>query len=128
MGRARTEFQNQISKHQKSNQNITQVRERIRSNEDHKEELGKTEKYRGEDVYTCMVFAEKILDLAKQAKIDRMTSGLWNVRDELPEVLHKNVPENQPSWTAFTQAIKDVDMGHIREGVRKYKNRTTNEA
>ena len=29
------------------------------------EELGKTEKYRGEDVYTHMVFTEKILDLAK---------------------------------------------------------------
>ena len=29
------------------------------------EELGKTEKYRGEDVYMHMVFAEKILDLAK---------------------------------------------------------------
>ena len=29
------------------------------------EELGRTEKYRGEDVYTHMIFAEKILDLAK---------------------------------------------------------------
>ena len=29
------------------------------------EELGKTKKYRGEDVYTHMVFTEKILDLAK---------------------------------------------------------------
>ena len=50
------------------------------------------------------------------------------MRGELPEVLRKKVPENQPSWTAFTQAIKDVDMGHIREGVRKYKDRTTNDA
>jgi hypothetical protein len=44
------------------------------------EELGKTEKYRGEDVYTHMVFAEKILDLAKRAKVEASTSGLWNVR------------------------------------------------
>jgi hypothetical protein len=29
------------------------------------EELGKTEKYQGEEVYTHMIFAEKILDLAK---------------------------------------------------------------
>jgi hypothetical protein len=29
------------------------------------EELGKTEKYRGEEVHTHMIFAEKILDLAK---------------------------------------------------------------
>jgi hypothetical protein len=92
------------------------------------EELGKTEKYRGEDVHTHMVFAEKILDLAKRAKIEGSTSGLWNVRDELPEILREKVPEDQPSWTAFAQAIKDIDMGHIREGVRKYKDRAANEA
>jgi hypothetical protein len=91
------------------------------------EELGKTEKYRGEDVYTHMVFAEKVLDLAKRAKIETSTSGLWNVRDELPEVLREKVPENQASWTAFAQAIKDVDMGHIREGVRKYKEKVAND-
>lgn len=51
------------------------------------EELGKTEKYRGEDVYTHMIFAEKILDLAKQAKIETSTSGLWSVQEKLPEIL-----------------------------------------
>lgn len=92
------------------------------------EELGKTEKYRGEEVHTHMIFAEKILDLAKRAKIEASTSGLWNVRDELPEVLREKIPENQPSWTAFAQAIKSVDMGHIREGVRKYKEKAASEA
>jgi hypothetical protein len=92
------------------------------------EELGKVEKYRGEEVYTHMIFAEKILDLAKRAKVEKSTSGLWTVRDELPEVLREKVPENQASWTAFAQAIKDVDMGHIREGVRKHKEKTANDA
>jgi hypothetical protein len=93
------------------------------------EELGKTEKFRGEDVYyTHMIFAEKVLDLAKRAKIEGSTSGLWNVRDELPEILREKVPENQPDWTAFAQAIKDVDMSHIREGVRKYKDKAANDA
>ena len=92
------------------------------------EEMGKTERYRGEDVYTHMIFAEKILDLAKRAKIETSTSGLWNVRDELPEVLREKIPEAQTSWTAFAQAIKDVDMGHIREGVRKYKDKAASDA
>ena len=92
------------------------------------EELGKTEKYRGEDVYTHMIFAEKILDLAKRAKVDASTSGLWNVRDELPEVLREKIPEDQASWTAFAQAIKGVDMGHIHEGVRKYKEKAASDA
>lgn len=97
------------------------------------EELGKTEKYREEDVYTHIIFAEKVLNLAKQAKIEGSMSNLWNhwnVRDKLPEVLRENlkVPENQASWTVFVQAIKDVDMGHIREGVRKFKEKADKEA
>ena len=44
------------------------------------EDLGTMEKYRGEDVYTHMVFAEKILDLAKQAKIETTRSlGLFTL-------------------------------------------------
>jgi hypothetical protein len=92
------------------------------------EDLGKTEKYRGEAVHTHMIFAEKILDLAKRAKIETTTSGLWTVRDELPEVLREKISEDQASWTAFVQAIKDVDMGHIREGVRKFKDKAASEA
>lgn len=67
------------------------------------EDLGKTERCRGEDVYTHMIFAEKIMDLAKRAKIEGSTSGLWNVRDVLPEVLREKIPEDQASWTAFAQ-------------------------
>ena len=92
------------------------------------EELGKTEKYRGEDVYTHMIFTEKILDLAKRAKVEMSTSGLWSVRDELPEVLWEKIPEDQANWAAFAQAIKGVDMGHICEGVRKYKEKAANDA
>ena len=43
------------------------------------EELGRTEKYRGEDIYTHMIFVEKILDLAKRVKVETSTSGLWKV-------------------------------------------------
>jgi hypothetical protein len=42
-------------------------------------------------------------------------------------VLREKIPENQASWMAFGQAIKDVDMGHIREGVRKYKEKAAND-
>jgi hypothetical protein len=92
------------------------------------EDLGKTEKYRGEDVYTHTIFAEKILDLAKRAKVEGSTSGLWNVRDELPEILREKIREDQANWAAFAQAIKDIDMGHIREGVRKYKEKSASDA
>ena len=86
------------------------------------EDLGKTEKYRGEDIYTHVVFAEKILDLVKQVKIKTMTTlSLFTLRDNLPEVLHEKVSENQLSWIMFVNVIKSVELGHIREGVRKHK-------
>jgi hypothetical protein len=92
------------------------------------EELGKTKKYRGEEVHTHMIFTEKILDLAKQAKVEKTTSGLWSVQDELPEVLRERIPEVQANWIASVQAIKGVDMGHIYEGVRKYKEKAAHNA
>ena len=50
------------------------------------------------------------------------------MRDELPEVLREKIPENQMSWTTFAQAIKSVDMGHIREGVRKHREKAASDA
>ncbi|KDR76578.1 hypothetical protein GALMADRAFT_67310 [Galerina marginata CBS 339.88] len=87
------------------------------------EDLGRTEKYKGQDVYTHVIFAEKILDLAKQAKIETTASGIFNVRDELPEVLREKISETQADWKTFATAIKNVDLSHIKEGVRKYKER-----
>jgi hypothetical protein len=92
------------------------------------EDLGKMEKYRGEEVYTHVVFAEKILELAKQAKVEESTSGLYKVRENLPETLRERIPEDQGSWREFAQAIKKVGMGHIREGVRKYTEKATYDA
>ena len=87
------------------------------------EDLGIMEKYRGEEVYTHIIFTEKIIDLAKQAKIEATSLGLFTLRDNLPEVLRDKIPENQMSWTSFVNVIKAIKLGHIREGVRKYKEK-----
>ena len=128
MGRARKGIQNQVSECQKGNKLVPKLERELGAMRIKTEELGKTEKYKGEDVHTHMVFTEKILDLAKRAKIEETTSSLWNVRDELPEILREKIPEDQTSWTAFAQAIKDIDMGHIHEGVRKYKEKAASDA
>ena len=58
------------------------------------EELGRTEKYWGEDMYTHVIFTEKIIDLALRAKIETTTSlGLFILRDNLPEILQDKIPE-----------------------------------
>ena len=51
------------------------------------EDLRKKEKYAGEDVYTHVIFAEKALSLAKQAKISTGSNSIWKVRDELPDII-----------------------------------------
>ena len=40
------------------------------------EDLGKKEKYVGEGVYTHIIFAEKVLSLAKQAKISNGSNSI----------------------------------------------------
>lgn len=84
-------------------------------------DLGKTEKFGGEEVWTHMVFADKALDLAKRAGIDNGSSSIWAVRDHLPDIIKEKVGESQTSWHSFCNAIKAVELGHIRDGVKKYK-------
>jgi len=85
------------------------------------EDLGKKEKYIGKEVYTHVIFAEKALSLAKQAKISTGSNSIWKVRDELPDIIHQKVKETYSSWTEFCMAIKAVEMTHIRDGVKKYQ-------
>ena len=87
------------------------------------EDLGKKEKYGGQEVWSHVTFVENALNLAQRAKIDMGMSSLWVVQDGLPEVVCEKVPENQTSWVTFCAAIKAVDMGHIRDGIRKHNER-----
>ena len=84
------------------------------------ENLGKTERYANDDVWTHVAFAQRALDLARRAGIATGTNNIWQVRDALPDVVREKVPEEQTSWTTFCNAIKKVDVGHIREGARKH--------
>lgn len=85
------------------------------------EELGKMEKYQGEDVWLHVAFTEKALSLAKQAKISTGSNSIWKVHDELPEIICHKVKEMYANWNEFCGAIKEVEMSHIRDGVRKYQ-------
>jgi hypothetical protein len=84
------------------------------------ENLGKTERYANDDVWTHVAFAQRALDLARRAGIATGTNNIWQVRDALPEVVREKIPEKQTDWTTFCDAIKKVDVGHIKEGARKH--------
>ena len=85
------------------------------------EDLGKKEKYAGEEVYTHVIFAEKALSLAWQAKISGGSNSIWKVHDELPEIIRQKVKETYSTWTDFCAAIKGIEMTHIQDGVKKYQ-------
>jgi len=51
------------------------------------EDLRKKEKYAGEEVYTHVIFTEKALSLAKQAKISTGSNSIWKVHNELPDII-----------------------------------------
>jgi len=85
------------------------------------DELGKKERYAGEEVWSHVAFAEKALSLARQAKINTSSNSIWKVRDELPEIIRQKVKETYTTWDDFCAAIKDIDTSHIRDGVRKHQ-------
>jgi hypothetical protein len=87
------------------------------------EELNKTETHLGVAVETHKIFADKLLDLAKRAKVEKTTTSIWQVRDNLPNILKSKIGESQTDWIAFCKAIKDVDPSHIRDGVKKHTER-----
>ena len=72
-------------------------------------------------MWTHVAFAQHALDLVKCASIATGTSNIWQVRDAHPEVVRKKIPEAQTDWTTFCDAIKKVEVEHIKKGVRKHK-------
>ena len=84
------------------------------------DKLGKKEKYAGEEVWSHVAFAEKALSLVRQVKIDKGSNSIWTVCDELLEIIHK-VKETYTTWNEFCTAIKEVDMSHICDGMKKHQ-------
>ncbi|KAK7033439.1 hypothetical protein R3P38DRAFT_3186970 [Favolaschia claudopus] len=85
------------------------------------EDLDTTVQVGGTTVYAYIHFASQLLEMAKLAKIHTTSSGIWQSRDALPDVIRDKIPANPPDWIAYTDAIMAVDRVHIKEGVAKAK-------
>ncbi|KAJ7084777.1 hypothetical protein B0H15DRAFT_783563 [Mycena belliarum] len=84
-------------------------------------ELDTTVNVGGSDVFAHIHYASRLLAIARLAGIADTTSGIWQSRDALPEVIRDKVPATQATWVTYTAAIKAVDRTHIRDGVVKAK-------
>jgi len=48
-------------------------------------------------------------------------NSIWKVCNELPDIICQKVKETHTTWDDFCTAIKEVDMGHIRDGVKRHQ-------
>ena len=85
------------------------------------EDLGKKEKTAGREVYSHIVWADKMLTIIRGAKLETTTTYIGHVRKDLPKLLREKVGAGHRDWTAFLKAIRDVDIDHIRDGVDIWK-------
>ena len=85
------------------------------------EDLGKKEKTAGRETYSHIVWADKMETIVRGAKIELTTTYIRHVRKDLPKLIREKIGTGHTDWTAFLQAVRDVDLDHIREGVKTWK-------
>ena len=95
--------------------------EEITGTQLHLEDLGKKEKIAGRETYSHIAWADKMETIVKGAKIEGTTTYIGHVRKEIPKLLREKVGTGHADWTAFLQAVRDVDLDHIRDGVNIWK-------
>ena len=84
-----------------------------------KKTLAATVAYGGQDAWSHVVFAEKALDLAKRAGLEKTRSSLTGVRDNLPEVFKEKISGGIATWEKFCTEIKAIDIDILRDWVKK---------
>ena len=85
------------------------------------EDLGKKEKIAGREVYSHIVWADKMDTIVRGAKIETTTTYIGHVRKELPKPIREKVGTGHANWTAFLKAVRDVDTDHVRDGASMWK-------
>ena len=86
-------------------------------------ELGEKVNSGGIEVWTHVAWADKMAALASEANLLAKTTHIWQVRDRLPEAIKEVVKSTHADWTTFLQAVRDVELQHIRDAVEKSKKR-----
>ena len=53
--------------------------------------------------------------------LETTTTYIGQVRKELPKLLREKIGAGHTDWMMFLQAVRDVDVDHIRDGVDIWK-------
>ncbi|KAG2018482.1 hypothetical protein CC2G_007912 [Coprinopsis cinerea AmutBmut pab1-1] len=86
-------------------------------------ELGKRWERRGGEVWSHEAFADELLALAKEARIEETSTYIWKVREEFPASLRERVGTGYPTWVVFCAALKAVDGRVLAEVMERERER-----
>ena len=115
-------FENTFKVHfpgvQKAKKSLADLERKLSKLRLNKKTLATTINYGGQDAWSHIVFAEKVLDLAKQASLEKTRSSLTTVHDNLPEVLKEKI-SSSGTWEAFCTEMKAVNIDTLRDWVKK---------
>ena len=81
------------------------------------EDLGRKETIAGKEVHAHIAWADSMEAIVIGAKLEATSTYIGHVRRDLPKLLREKAGTGHTNWTAFLQAVRDIDLDHIREGV-----------
>lgn len=91
------------------------------------EDVGTIKMKSGVNAWTHVIWAEGALSLTKQAKIEKSSALIWQVRERLPEVIRDLLDDEHDNWEDFTAEVKKLSITKLREGKAKAEKRKKDE-
>ncbi|TFK18541.1 hypothetical protein FA15DRAFT_565340, partial [Coprinopsis marcescibilis] len=113
------EFFKQFPPPQEAKRGKEEVERELLSAELLASELGKMVQKGGTDVWAHVAFADRLLQLAKEAGIEKTNECIWQVRDKLPTPLRDKIASTHTSWTAFCDSIRLVDTTAVKDALER---------
>ncbi|KAF8984766.1 hypothetical protein BDQ17DRAFT_1483723 [Cyathus striatus] len=83
------------------------------------EDLLKEVPYGSASVLSHIAFAYNALELAQNAELADGSTYIGYICGNLPEALRDRLEAHYDSWAAFTDAIVNIKITHIREGIER---------
>jgi hypothetical protein len=71
------------------------------------------------EVWPHVVLANRIARLVSEVTPEISTQFIWQVKDKLPGVVRDRLTGSYTTWTAFTTAIKGVDITTVKEAMKR---------
>lgn len=73
----------------------------------------------GSEVWSHVAWADKIYRIAANAGIESTSTYIGLIRKSLPDLIKEKVGTAQKDWTAFADAVRNVSIEHIKDGVER---------